>query len=323
MPPKQPKDRRKDKSKLTIVTYNPEWLFLHGGRGEHVRCPSPACPWKDAQQARKHLTDVAQVLDKLDADIINLQEVEDCGTLEELRKAMRDGDSYRVYMREGTDTALGQNVAMLTRIDPSIPVQRTEFRAQLPVPNSTCRVKKDGKSGVSKHYATEFEVEGLSAPLIFVGVHLMARPDDPHRCSQREGQAAVLVQLVKDLRQGQEDKHVIIAGDFNDYDARIEQLRRRHIQPDSSTLDILYRGLGMSNAIMASTRPPPEWFTLSVVDETTRHRKQVLIDHMMVSSSLFPLIADMEIVFEAKGVSDHLPLCMTIDLSKLTKPILK
>lgn len=320
LPPKIPQDRRTNKNKLTIVTYNSEWLFLKGGRGNLVKCPSPNCPWRDAQQAHAHLESIARVLESLDADIINLQEVEGCGTLEELRKAMRNGEEYRVYMREGTDTALGQNVAMLTRIDPSNALERTEYRAKLPVPNSTCKIRKKGSSGTSKHYATQFNIPGLSKPLIFVGTHLVARPDDPTRCATREGQAAVLVRLVKDRRQGDEDVHVIVAGDFNDYDARVERLRRRNMHPESSTLELLYRELGLTNAIMASARPPPEWFSLAFTDEAQRRKRQVLIDHIMVSPGLFPLITEMDVIVEAKGVSDHLPLKLVIDLDRLNKP---
>ena len=242
---------------------------------------------------------------------------------------MRDGDEYRVYMREGKDTALGQNVAMLTRIDPSSALERSEHRASIPVPNSTCSIRKKGTYGVSKHYATKFNIPGLSKPLIFVGAHLVARPDDPSRCANREGQAAVLARLVKEMRQAEavdsddEDVNVIIAGDFNDYDGRVELLRKRHTKPESSTLELLYRELDLQNAIMASARPPPEWFSLAFAEGTQKRRRHVLIDHIMVSEGVFKLISEMDVVFEAQGVSDHLPIKMVLDLNRLNAPILK
>lgn len=42
--PVTPEDRREDKSKLVLMNYNAEWLFLFGGSGG-IKCPSDACPW--------------------------------------------------------------------------------------------------------------------------------------------------------------------------------------------------------------------------------------------------------------------------------------
>lgn len=42
--PLYPEDRRRDKTKLSIVNFNAEWLFMRGGRG-NIRCPSESCPW--------------------------------------------------------------------------------------------------------------------------------------------------------------------------------------------------------------------------------------------------------------------------------------
>lgn len=38
--PESPQDRRSDKSKLTIATYNGEWLFM-----DRYNCPGTGCPW--------------------------------------------------------------------------------------------------------------------------------------------------------------------------------------------------------------------------------------------------------------------------------------
>lgn len=37
-------DRRLNKTRLVIVEYNAEWLFIRGGKGS-IRCPSKSCPW--------------------------------------------------------------------------------------------------------------------------------------------------------------------------------------------------------------------------------------------------------------------------------------
>ncbi|KGG51347.1 endonuclease/exonuclease phosphatase [Mitosporidium daphniae] len=38
-------DRRSDKSRLRIVEFNAEWLYLNGGKGS-LKCPGFQCPWK-------------------------------------------------------------------------------------------------------------------------------------------------------------------------------------------------------------------------------------------------------------------------------------
>ena len=69
-----------------MATFNAYWLFTNDLSNT---------PWADANEARAHVADVALTLDALKADIIVLQEVEDCETLELLRSALRDADSYR------------------------------------------------------------------------------------------------------------------------------------------------------------------------------------------------------------------------------------
>jgi hypothetical protein len=111
----------------------------------------------------------------------------------------------------GTDTATGQNVALLTRIDPSNSLSRSEERVEYPVQASACGYKKGGKgqkrgakldsSGVSKHFIARFTLpnpicnqlsSSCSAPSLdisLIAAHLVAKPVDPRACAQREAQA--------------------------------------------------------------------------------------------------------------------------------------
>ena len=71
-------DRRADKTRLRIASFNAEWLFAFGDR---VRCPGAQCTWPDLAAAREHFVLVAQLVAKLDADMLHLNEVEDCRAL--------------------------------------------------------------------------------------------------------------------------------------------------------------------------------------------------------------------------------------------------
>lgn len=54
-----------------------------------------------------HLKSVARVLQELDADIVNLNEIEDCDILDELLAQLPEGHGYRYYMVQGGDVATG------------------------------------------------------------------------------------------------------------------------------------------------------------------------------------------------------------------------
>lgn len=65
---------------------------------------------------------MAEFIATFDADIVNLVEVEGCSNLEALVTeggAAGLGGSYTAYLRQGTDRATGQDVALLTRYHPA------------------------------------------------------------------------------------------------------------------------------------------------------------------------------------------------------------
>jgi hypothetical protein len=53
----------------------------------------------------------------------------------------------------------------------------TENRVQYPIPGTKCGNSTSGDTGVSKHYFTDFEIEGLDKPLSIIGIHFVAFPD--------------------------------------------------------------------------------------------------------------------------------------------------
>jgi len=107
-------DRRKDTSKLRLVQYNVEWLFIDYYSSSD--CPGNGCTWKNLTEAQTHMDYVSKRIRDINPDIINFCEVEGCDELN-LLKDQLDG-SYVSYLKKGTDTATGQNVGMLTRVDP-------------------------------------------------------------------------------------------------------------------------------------------------------------------------------------------------------------
>ena len=122
-------DRRADKNKLRLVQYNVEWLFID--YYSSANCPGDGCSWKNQSQANTHLSYVSSVIKELEPDLINFCEVEGCDELNILKGQL--DNSYTPYLLKGTDTSTGQNVGMLTRVDPIKTLYRTEVRYDYPI----------------------------------------------------------------------------------------------------------------------------------------------------------------------------------------------
>lgn len=301
-------DRRQDKTKLRLVQYNVEWLFVD--YYPNFGCPGESCPWTNTSEAEIHLSYVAKVIHDLQPDIINLCEVEGCDELNMLVDSLQD-DTYKPYLKKGTDTGTGQNVGMLTRIDPSITsLYRNESRYTYPIEGSTCGYTGTSTdTGVSKHYITEFILNGF--PVAFISAHLIAIPTDPTRCAQREGQAKVLESIISDFIQ--RDYEVIVIGDFNDYDGETPDLNGN--MPLSQVLKILKTGqqlFTVAETIVKEERFT-EWWDSDGDCNTTSMMDFSMIDHVLVTENLKHMIVNTTIYHgypEYCGTynSDHYPV---------------
>ena len=310
-------DRRENKTNLRIIQYNVEWLFVD--YYESFDCPGDGCTWKNKTEALVHLYYVADVIKSLDPDIINLCEVEGCDELNMLIKEMKD-DSYLPYLKKGTDTSTGQNVGMITRVDPIVNLYRTEDRFEYPVEGSKCGYTGEpGTTGVSKHYITEYNINNQMIALI--GAHFLANPTDPTRCAEREGQASVLQKIIYDyLTIGYE---IIMIGDLNDFDYEIPDINSN--KPTSMVLDILkgFRGVyageytlySVSENIPQNQRYSDWWDPNG--DCLPQKAEFSMIDHILVTESLKEKIVKAFVYhgyleYCEKYNSDHYPI--VIDL---------
>ena len=306
-------DRRKDKNKLRLVQFNVEWLFID--YYSPMNCPGSGCTWVNMSEAETHMDYVAKVVKDLKPDVINFCEIEGCDELNMLKDKL-DG-SYNSYLKRGTDSATGQNVGMLTRIDPLINLYRSELKYNYPLPNSKCGYNGSvSSSGVSKHYITEFKINNYNIALI--AAHLIAIPTEPTRCAQREAQASVLQDVIYDyINKGYE---VIMMGDFNDYDSEVPDLNNN--KPTSLVLDILkgYQGFlsgtyelyNVAEKIQQEERYS-DWWDSDNNCNTSSQKDYSMIDHILVTDNIRKKIAQIFIYhgyneFCGKYNSDHLPV---------------
>jgi exonuclease III len=280
-----------------------------------MNCPGDGCTWKNQSEAIKHMDYVSQRIKSINPDIINFCEVEGCDELTIVKNNL--DSSYTPYLKKGTDTSTGQNVGMLTRIDPLKSLYRTELKQTYPIPGSKCGYTgANGTTGVSKHFITEFEINKIH--IAFISAHLIAIPTDPARCAQREGQASVLQNIIYDyIKNGYE---VIMIGDFNDYDAEILDINSNI--PNSMVLDILkglngeYAGKYQLNSIAKSIPQNDrysDWWDSDNNCNTLTQSDFSMIDHILVTDLIQTKVANAFIYHEydeycGKYDSDHFPV---------------
>jgi len=210
---------------------------------------------------------------------MNICEIEGCDELNRL--ISNNSSSYNPYLIKGTDTTTGQNVGMLTKIDPDINLYRSDLHVGYPIPNSKCNYSGDsGLYGVSKHYITEFTIQDTKIAMI--SAHLLSMPTDPYRCTKREAQAMVLQNIIKDYIN--KNYEIIFLGDLNDYDKDILDINNNI--PTSQVLDILkgtyiddYTLYSVSENIPQSERYSNWWDSENNCKDLSQN--YALIDHIL------------------------------------------
>ena len=312
-------DRRSNKSKLRLVQYNVEWLFID--YYSNMDCPGNGCTWKNTTEAETHLSYVSKVIHDLNPDIINFCEIEGCDELNMLKTSL-DDNTYMPYLKQGTDTSTGQNVGMLTRVDPVVSLYRTEDRYDYPIYGSTCGYTGTGSTGVSKHYITEFKLSNMNIALI--GAHFVAYPTDSSRCAQREGQASVLQSVIANyVSKGYE---VIVIGDLNDFDGVVLDVNSN--KPTSQVLNILkgdfgeYKGkyelISAAENVQQSERYS-DWYDSDNNCNTASIKDYSMIDHVLVTSGIKNKISDVYFYhgypeFCGSYNSDHYPVVIDLNI---------
>jgi exonuclease III len=284
-------DNRTNKSKLRIVQYNIEWFFVDYYAASD--CPGNGCSWKTQNDALKHVDVVSNIIRELQPDVLNLCEIEGCDELTLLQNASQNS-LYKPYMIKGKDTSTGQNVGLLTLIDPIMNLYRTDERVKFPIQGSTCGYNGEpGDSGVSKHYITEYKINDLHIAMI--GAHLVAFPTDSARCAQREAQAQILQNVIATYISKKIE--VVVMGDFNDFDGEV--LDSNNNKPLSSVLDIIkgkkgakssYELISAAEKIDKSQRYTDWWDQNKNCNSTSTEFS--MIDHILVTPALYDKISN-------------------------------
>lgn len=304
-------DRRVDKSKLVVSTFNTffMWDGIEPEEGQVY------FPYKgDSIAAGEHMEDIAFVIRTLDADIINLVEVEGLDALNRLNDKYLRGMSYKAYLVKGRDSNTGQDVGLLTRIDPEDDtIQRYSEKG----------ISNGVEKSVSKNYYAKFNIEGEKIAL--VSLHLIAIPTNPKNINPRQAQADAIRQLSEQLDN--EGYSVIVLGDFNDYDGNDNCLDINDNIPITTVLkDIKSLGsttnlddlINVHKYVEKTNRYTVHWDKNqdNIVDGIAEFSS---IDHILVAPELAKLIDNVHIFQDYNPilVSDHFPVTVEFDMNKV------
>lgn len=269
---------------LVLMAWNAEFLW-DGVAPEEGEIDFP---WRGSPaKAAKHMADVAEVVRAHDPDILHLAEVENLSALETFNEKFLAASGYRAYLVPGTDTATGQDVGLLSRIEL----------------DSIARDPRKGRSGkrsksVSKHYVATLRVGDLRLGL--VGLHLLARPTRQSRKADREAQADAIRRMARDLVD--RGHSVIVWGDFNDFDG--QTLDRSGNRPITRVLEWI-RDLDPDD---------PHDDLINVAGHLPREARYThgrdAIDHVLLSPDLAERLVEVEIPHDhdPHAITSHYPI---------------
>ena len=313
--PAQAEDRRLDKSQLTVANFNVEFMWdgIAPEEGnERIDFPHRGNPALAAEKMRK----IAVILRQLDADVVTLDEVENLDALTLLNDEHLQGMGYQPYLKDGRDTYTGQDVGLLTRIDPDEPLWRNDNKG----------TSGETTKSASKNYTAKLTVNGERIAL--VAVHFLSRPTDTRRLDDRQAQADAIADAAEELDA--EGFHVIVLGDINDYDGSPEASDHESNQPITNVLARL-RGMDPADpdddlVNVASFIPKNRRFTCHW-DKNDNGRidgtgELTSIDHILLAPELARRVTSAAIAnaYDPAGISDHFPLLVTFETSAPDAP---
>ncbi|MBQ7567971.1 endonuclease/exonuclease/phosphatase family protein [bacterium] len=231
------------------------------------------------QEYSQKLAVLAAVLNKMRADIVGVQEVENIGCLRDLAK--RAGYPYCLLV-EGNDTMRGIDVGVLSKV----PIKNYVTHAQDSCPGS-------GRSYRFSRDCLEVHFDHPSRLTMLVNHFKSKRgSNDDVSAAQRQAQA----NRVRNIAASLQKYPVIIVGDLND-------------EPDSKALSPLVRGAGLHDVL--------SWMGASRVSFKTRNFSSAL-DYLILNDLLYSKMIDRSariVVGEPVRIaSDHRPVIVDVRL---------
>jgi len=278
---------------LRIMTFNVR--FLLGSADEAQRLIDKGLygldDKRDEAQIEKQHNELADAIAHHQPDVVCLQEVINEEALNRLVKALDYKEAYyEPHFVNSGSTYLEQDVVFLTKLSPDKTSDERVYRPQDP----------------SKAAVLELEFQGQK--LAFLGIHLLARPDDRSRKVRREQEAAELAEVLLALKA--QGRSPIILGDFNDWDRETPDTDLG-ASPISNVFEIIK---DFDNEIEG-----PELFNAAEYIENLDQRythiyrgSRTMLDHILLPLSLRTKVSSAFIEHRSQNISDHRPVLVDL-----------
>jgi exonuclease III len=296
---------------LRLATFNLEWMT-------ESATETRMAPWKSEDALAAHRRDVAEILAKVAADIVCVQEVTSRAALEKLaaEPALRPL-GYRVLHVESEDNGTGQDVAFL--VSPRLRLASfggatiRRFADTLPGRPADMRRGDPRRQRLTKHAVACIE----SPKICLLGLHLLAHPDDRSRNAKRETQARIAAHILRTEIVAKGYAPVVL-GDLNDFDPTVGgpseyKDGRRNVLAILRDHDMTKPGPELFNA---ASRVSPEsarwsaWWDKNHNDVRDPGDPVSLIDHILIDKALEKRVIRVEIRHDVHDgtASDHWPI---------------
>jgi len=310
---------------LRIVAFNCECLAAPGTRVKLERYR-----WDAARIA--HLERVANVIESLKPDVINLEEVTSADAIDQLVKILHEKGltQYQGYHVESHDGFTGFDVAVISRFKPDLidgqairiiysysadPKWREKYSF---VDDTGAEQKRE--TSVSRNALYFITIAGRKFG--FLGLHLKANPDDPASNAQRTAESHLVQRIIREeiVARGYQP---IVLGDLNDYDPDVpdrDETRdtKTNVIADIKNYDSSTPEAELANAaekiVRQADRYTSHWDrnengTLDSDDVRT------MIDHVLIPKSLLSSVKRTFINHTTDlQTSDHWPVVVDLEL---------
>ena len=314
------------RSRVRIVTFNAHCLAAPETRASRI----PRFRWDFARF--DHLERVANVIETLEPDILNLLEVTSAEAVNALVEILhaKGLEDYQGYHAESTDRFTGFDVALITRLRPDI-VEGSAIRClSSPPGDPTWREKFliTDKTGKEREQSTLLMRNALyfftigTHRLGFLGLHLKSDPSNDIANSRRTGESIIAQRAIRKEIVARNYLPIVL-GDLNDYDPDVPD----HDDSRSTKTTVLS---DLKNYDPSTTEPElvnPASKILRLADRSTSHWDRnengvadsadvfTMIDYILLPQELMPLVRR---VFVARctelTTSDHWPVVVDLEL---------
>ncbi|MCG8584686.1 MAG: hypothetical protein MI757_08250 [Pirellulales bacterium] len=206
---------------LRIVTFNAEILAAPYTRASRLS------RYRFTTGRRAHFERVANIVETLNPDILNLLEVTSVEAVDLLVKILHEKGhtDYRGYHIESRDTFAGLDVALIARIKPDEIDGKSIRSVWSSSGDATWRAKGDyvDDQGMKRTRETSIKRNALynftigKHRLGFLGLHFKSNPEDAYSNAIRTAEATVAQRVIR--KEIVDRGYVpIVLGDLNDYD---------------------------------------------------------------------------------------------------------